>query len=190
MLKEKYNKEIVPQMMKEFGYKNPLDVPKVQKVVVNIGVGKILSDLDGGKKKDMIKDISSNLALICGQKPIMTLAKKAISGFKTRQGALVGFKVTLRGSRMYDFLERLINLALPRLRDFQGIKIRAIDNGGNLTVGVKEHIVFPEIQPEKTKIIFGFGVVVVVNKGSKKETIKLFRLMGFPIKHSVVKKKQ
>jgi len=181
-LQDKYQTEVVPKMMERFGYKNKMMVPKIEKVVINTGIGKLLQGIDPAKRSSVIKELSSELALISGQKPVLTRAKKAISGFKIKKGSPVGLKVTLRGDRMYDFLERLINFALPRSRDFQGIKSSAIDKEGNLTIGIKEHIVFPEIQPEKSKIIFGLEVTSVSNAKTREEAIELFRLMGFPIK--------
>lgn len=181
-LKEKYEKEVVPKMKEKFGYKSVMAVPRITKVVVNVGVGKILESADPSKRENLLENISSDLALICSQKPIVTKAKKAISAFKTRKGSPVGLKVTLRRQRMYDFLERLLNFALPRSRDFQGISQNCIDKGGNLTIGIKEHIVFPEIKPEKTKIIFGLEITVVTNAKTREEAVEFFKLLGFPLK--------
>ena len=182
MLKKKYEKEAIKAMREKFGYKNNLAVPKIEKTVLNIGIGKILNNTDPSNRESIIKNISSETALICGQKAILTKSKKAIAGFKTRKGSPSGIKVTLRGSRMYDFLERLINTAIPRTRDFQGFKEKSVDKNGNLTIGVKEHIIFPEIQPEKTKNIFGLEISVISSAKNKEEAIELFRLLGFPIK--------
>jgi len=181
-LKEKYIKEVVPGMMKKFGYRNAMAVPKIEKVVVNFGIGKILESIDPAKRKSMTESLLSDFSLICGQKPVLTKAKKSIAGFKIRKGSIVGIKVSLRKNRMYDFLERLINLSLPRLRDFQGISLRAIDKGNNLTIGIKEHIVFPEIQPEKAKVVFGLEITVASNAKKREEAIELFKLTGFPIR--------
>lgn len=181
-LKEKYKKEVIPAMMKKFGYKNAMAVPKIEKAIVNFGIGKILESADPSKKKSITESFLSDFSLICGQKPVLTKAKQSIAGFKIRKGSTVGIKVSLRKNRMYDFLERLTNLSLPRLRDFQGISQKAIDQGNNLTIGVKEHIVFPEIKPEKVKRIFGLQVTVVSNAEKKEEAVELFKLMGFPIK--------
>ncbi len=181
-LRDKYRTEVIPKMIERFGYKNKMMVPKIEKVVINTGIGRILQGVDPAKKESVIKELSSELALISGQKPLLTKARKSISGFKIKKGAPVGLKVTLRGERMYDFLERLIHLALPRSRDFQGIKSSAVDKQGNLTIGIKEHIIFPEIQPEKSKIIFGLEVTLVTNAKKREEAIELFRLMGFPIR--------
>ena len=182
-LKEKYKKEVVPKMMKKFGYKNTMAVPKIEKVVVNFGIGKILESIDPAKRKSMTEGLLSDFSLICGQKPVLTKAKQSIAGFKTRKGSIIGIKVSLRKNRMYDFLERLINLSLPRLRDFQGISQKAIDKGNNLTIGVKEHIVFPEIQPEKVKMIFGLEATVVSNAKKREEAVELFKYTGFPMKN-------
>lgn len=181
-LQEKYKKEVIPAMMKKFGYRTPMAVPKIEKVVINVGIGKIMGNVDSNRKESILKNISSDLEIISGQKAVPTKAKKAISVFKTREGSIIGLKTTIRKSRMHDFLTRLINCALPRSRDFQGISKDSIDKGGNLTIGIREHIVFPEIQMEKVKVNFGFEATVVTN-APKKEAIEFFKLMGFPIKH-------
>jgi large subunit ribosomal protein L5 len=183
-LKEKYQKEVISLMMQKFGYKSIMAVPKIKKVVINIGIGKILENAEPKKKESIIKDISSDLALICGQKPVVTQAKRAISGFKLRKGAIVGIKATLRKDRMHDFLGRLINFALPRSRDFKGISQKSIDKKGNLTIGVKEHIVFPEVKPEKAKTIFGLEVTVVTDAKKREEAVELYKLLGFPLKQA------
>jgi|SRR3989344_915323 len=175
--KEKYLKEVVPKMIKEFGYKTPMAVPRILKVSVNSGTGRIRD------KKDAIESVVKFLAIITGQKASPRPAKKAISSFKTREGVIVGYKVSLGGQKMYDFIERLVNLALPRTRDFRGISPKTIDNGGNLTLGIKEHIVFPETIGEDVKNIFGLQVTIVTNAKSRKEAESLFRLLGFPLKH-------
>jgi len=174
-LQEKYKKEVVPKMMAKFGWKNSMRVPKILKVVVNTGVGKI-------KDEKQLQEIVKMLTLITGQKPAWRPAKKAISSFKTRIGQLVGYTVTLRGKRMYDFIGRLINIALPRERDFRGLDSKSFDRNGNLTIGVKEHIVFPEIIGEDYKFLFGLEVTVVNNAQKREEGIELLRMMGFPIK--------
>ena len=181
-LKNKYIKETVPQMMEKFGYKNTMAVPKIEKVVVNTGFGKLISGKTSEEQKKIYQDILDNLSLICGQKPQIRVSKKSISGFKTREGMPIGARVTLRGQRMYDFLERLICIGLPRSRDFQGITPESFDEKGNLTVGIKEQITFPEILPEKAKTIFGFETSVVTTARNREEGIELLRLMGFPIK--------
>jgi large subunit ribosomal protein L5 len=174
--KEKYLKKAVPGLMEKFGYGNILAVPKIKKLVVNAGVGKIL------KETDKVDEILNSLREMTGQQPIKTKAKKAISGFKIREGLEVGMKVTLRGKRMWQFIDRLVNVALPRTRDFQGIETSAVDARGNLNIGIKEHIIFPEISPEKVKNIFSFQVTIVTTTKNKEEGIELFKLLGFPIK--------
>jgi len=163
-------------MRERFGYKNDLAVPKIEKVVVNAGIGKFLKD------EKAQETIINDLAKITGQKPVYTLARKAISGFKIRKGMKVGLKVTLRKKRMYDFLDRLIHVAIPRIRDFRGIPEKSIDKEGNLSIGIKEHIIFPEIAHEDVKLIFGFEVTIVTNAKTREEAIELFKLLGFPIK--------
>lgn len=181
MLEEKRKKEVIPEMKKIFNYKNDLAVPQIEKVVINLGIGKILSSNDPANRDKIIENISSEVALISGQKPILTKSKKAVAGFKIRKNSPVGLKVTLRKKRMYDFLDRLINIVIPRMRDFQGIKEKSIDRNGNLTIGIREHIIFPEIQPEKAKNIFGLEVTIITNAKTRKEAIELFRLLGFPL---------
>jgi len=181
-LKENYSKEAVPKMMEKFGYKNAMAVPKIQKVVVNTGFGRLISEMSSDERKKFLNKILEDFSLITGQKPILTKAKKSISGFKTRKGMPIGAKVTLRKKMMFNFLERLINIALPRSRDFRGIEPAFFDKSGNLTIGIKEHIVFPEILPEKAKNIFGLEATVITNAKSREEGIELLKLMGFPIK--------
>ena len=175
-LLEKYKKQVIPAMKAEFGYRHNLAVPKIIKVVLNTGIGKFR-----GEAK-IIEEIERSFALISGQKPVFTLAKKAIASFKTREGMKVGLMVSLRGKLMYDFLERLICLALPRSRDFHGLSSRAFDAKGNLTIGLKEHIIFPEISHEEVKTIFSFEISVVTNAKTKEEGLILLKLLGFPIK--------
>jgi len=181
-LKEKYKKEVIPQMMEKFGYKNPMAVPKIEKVVLNTSFGRLISGKTPEEQKKIYQPILEDLALICGQKPILKGAKKSISTFKIREGLPIGATVTLRRKRSADFLERLIHIALPRSRDFRGIDPKSIDKKGNLTIGIKEHITFPEILPERAKTIFGLEVTVVTNAKSREEGIELLRLLGFPIK--------
>jgi len=181
-LKEKYQKEVIPKMMEKFGYKNKMAVPKIEKVVVNVGFGKLVSDKIPKEKEKIYQQILEDLALICGQRPILTKAKKSISGFKLRKGESIGAKVTLRKDRMYDFLERLIHIALPRTRDFKGISPKSFDKNGNLTIGIKEHIVFPEISPEKVKEIFGLEITICTTAKEREEGIHLLKFLGFPIK--------
>ena len=169
-------------MKEKFGYRNTMAVPKIEKVVINIGFGKLLALKTSDEQKKNIDNILNDLNLIAGQRPAKAQAKKSISGFKIRKGVPVGAKVTLRKQKMYDFLERLIYIVLPRTRDFRGIEKKAIDKGGNLTIGIREHIVFPEISPEKTKLNLGFEVTIVTTAKNKKEGLELLKILGFPIK--------
>ena len=175
-LKQKYNKEVLPAIQEKFGYKNTLAAPKITKVVVNVGIGRFIKD------EKMQEAISADLAIITGQKPLKTLSKKAISGFKIREKMVVGLKSTLRGRRMYDFLNRLVGAAIPRIRDFRGLAETTVDKNGNLNLGIKEHIIFPEFAHEDIKFIFGLEVSVVTNTKKREESIELLKLLGFPIK--------
>ena len=162
-------------MQAKFGYKNIMAVPKIQKVVVNVGVGRMR---DEKERAEVVKYLS----LITGQHPSSRPAKKAIASFKTRAGLVVGYQITLRGGRMYDFLSRLVNIALPRTRDFKGLGTSSFDEKGNLTIGIKEHIVFPEIIGEDYRVLFGLEVTVVTTAKNKEEGKELLRLVGFPFK--------
>lgn len=183
LLKDKYNTEVIPQMMQKFGYRNPMVVPKIKKVVVNTGFGRQIVSKTSDEQKKFVEFVASEIGLICGQKPIVTRAKKAIAAFKVRQDMPMGIAATIRKKKMYDFLSRLINIALPRSRDFQGIDAKSVDNSGNLSIAIKEHISFPEITPERAKDIFGLEITVVTNAKSREEGLELFKLMGFPIKN-------
>lgn len=169
-------------MRKKFGYKNDLAVPKIEKVVLNTGFGRRISGKSAGERKKIEKSIMNDLSLIAGQNPILCPAKKSISSFKIRQGMPVGASVTLRKKRMFDFLERLIRIALPRSRDFRGIEPKSMDEQGNLTIAVKEHIAFPEVSSERAKDIFGFELSVATTAKTREEGLELLRLLGFPIK--------
>lgn len=175
-IKEKYQKEVIPAMKAKFGYCNDLAVPKIMKATINAGIGKYRGD------QKIFEEIEKNVSLLAGQKAVFTLAKKAISSFKTRIGQPIGLKVTLRGSRMYDFIDRLISLSLPRVRDFRGLEKKSVDSRGNLSIGIKEQIVFPEISHENIKTIFGLEITLTANAKSCEEGLELFRLLGFPIK--------
>ena len=183
-LKDKYQKEVIPAMMKKFGYKNPMAVPKIEKVVVNTSFGRLISGRTTDEQKKIRTAILDDLSLITSQHPVLTKAKKSVAGFKLRKGMPVGAMVTLRRKRMNDFLERLIHIALPRTRDFQGIPVKSVDEKGNLTIPIKEQISFPEVSPEKVKTIFGFEITVVTTAKTREEGLELLRLMGFPIKSS------
>lgn len=182
-LKEKYEKEVIPKMREKFGYKNNMAVPRVEKIVVNVGFGREIAGKSSEERKKICNSVSEDLTLITGQKGVLTNAKKSISAFKIREGVSVGAMITLRRKKMYDFLEKLINIALPRSRDFQGIDQKSFDNKGNLTIGIKEHIVFPEVSPEKSKQIFGFEATIVTTAKKREEGIELLKFLGFPIKH-------
>jgi len=181
-LKEKYKKEVIPAMMKEFGYKSNMAVPRIEKVIINSCFGKLVSGKTSQEVKKIQENILEDLTLISGQKPILVKAKKSISGFKLRKGMPVAATLTLRRKRMYDFLERLIYITFPRSRDFRGISSNSIDKNGNLTIGIKEHIAFPEVSTEKEKNIFGLEITVVTTAKTKERGIELLKLMGFPIK--------
>ena len=181
-LKEKYNKEAIPAMKKKFGYKNIMAIPKIEKVVINSGIGKLISGKTGDDLKKSTAAILNDLSQITGQKAVLTKAKHSISSFKLREGMPVGAKVVLRGKKRDDFLERLVHVAFPRIRDFRGIDLKSFDERGNLTIAFKEHIVFPEISPENTRIIFGFEITVVTTAKNKEEGIELLRSLGFPLK--------
>jgi len=174
-LKELYKKEVAGKLMKEFGYKNVNAVPKMTKVVVNVGFGKSL------KEPKVAEAVEATLKRITGQKPLLTKAKKSISNFKLRAGQVVGAKVTLRGKRMYDFLEKMVKVALPRVRDFRGLSPTAFDENGNLTIGFKEHLSFPEIRPDEVERIHGLEVTVVTTAKNKAEAKKMFTYLGFPL---------
>lgn len=176
-LKEKYIKEIIPEMKKEFGYKNNMAVPKITKVVVNVGLGKFLRD----GSKDDLKRITKDFTDIAGQKPVITKAKKAIAGFKIREGMPVGLMVTLRGARMYEFIDRLVSVALPQIRDFRGLSEKAFDRNGNFSIGVKEHIIFSEVNKDDIKHILGMEINIVTTAKTDKEASKLLKKIGFPI---------
>ncbi len=183
-LKEKYKKEVIPAMMKKFGYKNPMAVPSIKKVVLNSSFGKLAVTKTGSEREKLQNLITQDLSLIAGQKTNLVKSKKSIAGFKLREGLEIAATVTLRKQRMWDFLERFINLSLPRSRDFKGLNPKSIDKNGNLSIGFKEHIFFPEIFTDKEKTIFGFEITVVTNAKSKEEGLELYRLMGFPMKET------
>lgn len=180
-LQERYNKIVVPEMMKMFGYKSPTAVPKISKLVVNSGFGKTVAGKSAGEREVVEKYISDNLAAIAGQKPSLRKAKKSIAAFKLREGINIGAMITLRGKRMYDFLEKLIYLVLPRKRDFRGLDPKAISRTGELSIGFREHILFPEVKIEKEKGIFGLEVVISTTARNKEEASELFKLLGFPM---------
>jgi len=172
-LSQKYNDEIVPAMAERFGYKNSLAVPRLQKIVLSAGVG-------SGDNKDRLPQALEDLGLITGQKAVPTKARKSVAGFKLREGMEVGARVTLRGPRMYEFLERLIGVAIPRFRDFRGLSDKSFDGHGDYTFGIVEQAVFPEIDPDKVKVSQGMHVTLVTNAKTDDEGRELLRLFGMP----------
>jgi large subunit ribosomal protein L5 len=175
-LQEQYNKEIAPALAKKFGFKNVMQVPKIVKVMVNVGVGKVKED----KKK--IEQIVEDVKKITGQAPVKTKARKSIAGFKVRENQIVGIVCTLRGFKMYAFLDKLINIALPRVRDFQGVSAEGFDGRGNYHLGLKEQLVFPEISSESLENIFGLEVSIVTDAKKDAPARELLTLMHFPFK--------
>jgi len=175
-LEEKYKKEIIKKLKDKFGYKNALEVPKLVKAVINVGVGR------SSKEKAFVDGVESNLTRITGQRPVKTLAKKSISAFKIKEGQIVGVAVTLRGKRMYDFIDKLINLSFPRIRDFRGLSEKGIDRTGNFTIGFKEHLAFPEINPQEMEAIHGLEICIATSAKTREEGLELFKLLGFPFK--------
>ena len=173
-LKEKYANEVAQAMMQKFGYKNVMEIPKVEKVVINMGVGEAV-----GNPK-VLDAAVSDMTLIAGQKPVITRAKKSIAAFKIREGMPIGAKVTMRGERMYQFLDKLFNIALPRVRDFRGINPKAFDGRGNYTLGVKEQLIFPEIDYDKVDKIRGMDIIIVTTAKTDEEARELLKLMGMP----------
>ena len=174
-LKETYTKEIINKLMTKLNVKNKHQVPKIDKIILNMGLGEDASD--GKKLKSCLEDV----ALIAGQKPIITKFKKSISNFKTRKGSNAGVKVTLRSNRMYEFIDRLINIALPRIKDFRGLTIKGIDSSCNYSFGIKEHIVFPEVNFDKVDKIRGLDITVVTTSNTKEGTLELLKEFNFPL---------
>jgi len=175
-LKELYYKEIQPQLKETLGYKNTYMGPKVQKVVINMGLG-----LDGADAKIM-KSTEEDLGKITGQKPTVTKFKKSVANFKTRKGTNAGLKVTLRGNKMYEFIDRLVNIALPRIKDFKGLSYKGFDEFGNYTFGIKEHIIFPEVNFDKVDKIRGLDITIVISSLNKEHSFELLKKLNFPIK--------
>ncbi len=173
-LKEFYRKEVIPALMKEFGYRNVMEVPRLKKVVVNVGVGEALQDAKA------LDHAVQDIATITGQRPIVTRAKKSIAGFKLRAGMPIGVKVTLRGDRMYDFLDRLFNVALPRRRDFRGVSPDSFDGRGNYTLGLREQLVWPEIDYDSIDKVRGMEITIVTTAKTDEEGRRLLELLGMP----------
>ena len=173
-LKKKYSEEIIPAMMKRFGYKNVMQVPRLTKICLNMGVGEAVQD------PKLLERAMEDLAVISGQKPAVTAAKKSISNFKLRKGMKIGCRVTIRGERMYEFLDRFISLAIPRIRDFRGLSDKAFDGKGNYSVGAREQIIFPEINVDKIDKIRGLNITFVTNAKSDEEAYELLKGFGMP----------
>ncbi len=175
-LKEKYRNTVVNELMDHFQYQNPFEVPRLEKVVINMGIG------EGKDNPKLLESAADDLALITGQRPIITKAKISEAGFKIRQGFSIGLKVTLRGQRMYDFLDKLFNVALPRVRDFQGVSPHSFDGRGNFTMGVKEQLIFPEIEYDNIERIQGMDITIVTTAKTDEEARELLRHLGMPFK--------
>ena len=173
-LKEKYLKEVVPAMTEKFGYKNIMQLPKIEKVIINMGVGEAV-----GNPKALDSAVA-DLTIIAGQQPVLTRAKKSLAAWKLRQGMPIGAKVTLRGLRMYQFLDKFMNVALPRVRDFRGVSAKAFDGRGNYSVGLREQLIFPEIEYDKIDKLRGMNIVVVTTAKTDEEARELLKLMGMP----------
>jgi large subunit ribosomal protein L5 len=177
-LREKYVQEVVPALVQRFGYANKMQVPKLEKVVINMGVG------DALQNPKLLDAAVADLTQIAGQKPLVTRAKKSIANFKVRAGAAIGCKVTLRGERMYDFLQKLMNVALPRVRDFRGVSPKGFDGRGNYTLGVREQLIFPEIDYDKVEKVRGMDITIVTTAKTDEESRELLRLLGMPFRES------
>jgi large subunit ribosomal protein L5 len=175
-LQEKYQKEVVPALTEKFGYKNVMQLPKIEKIIINMGVGEAV-----GNPKALDSAVS-DLTIISGQKPLLTRAKKSLAAWKLREGMPIGCKVTLRGVRMYQFLDKFMNVALPRVRDFRGVSDKAFDGRGNYAVGLKEQLIFPEIEYDKIDKIRGMNIVIVTTAQTDEEARELLKLMGMPFK--------
>jgi large subunit ribosomal protein L5 len=175
-LRDKYKKEIAPQLIKDLKLDNVMEAPQISKVTLNVGFGR------HNKDKAYIEAVQSALTRISGQKPVLTKARQSISSFKIREGMIIGASVTIRGQRMYDFVEKLINATYPRVRDFRGITKKHVDRTGNMTVGFKEHLAFPEIRAEEVDNVFGLEVCLTTSAKTKEEGLRLFELFGFPFK--------
>ncbi|MCK5707203.1 MAG: 50S ribosomal protein L5 [Candidatus Aureabacteria bacterium] len=175
-LKEKYKKEIIPQMKEKFKYKNIMSVPKIDKVVINMGVGRAVTD------KAELDNAVKELSLITGQKPAITKSRKSIAGFKIRDNVPIGCRVTLRNVFMYEFLDRLLNIAIPRIRDFRGLPINSFDKRGNYNFGIKDQSIFPEINPDTIKTTQGMNITVVTTSETDDEAVHMLELFGFPFK--------
>jgi len=175
-LKELYSKQIRPELKEKFSFKNSFMAPQIKKVVLNMGLG-----VDGNDNK-IVKSCEEDLGKITGQKPVITKFKKSISNFKTRKGTNAGLKVTLRKDKMYEFIDRLVNIALPRIKDFRGLSVKGFDKFGNYTFGIKEHIIFPEVNFDKVEKIRGLDITIVISSLNKDHSIELLKKLNFPFK--------
>lgn len=175
-IQEFYNTTVVPALKEQFGFKNVFNIPKITKITINVGVGRSMKD------PDFIGVVEKSLVRITGQKPVKTRAKKSIASFKLREGAVIGMMVTLRGARMYDFLQKLVHVAFPRIRDFRGITTTSVDRNGNLTVGFKENLPFPEIRSDEVERVHGLEICISTTAKTREEGVALFTLLGFPFK--------
>ena len=182
LLKETYKKKAVPAMIEQFHYKSVMAVPRIEKVTLNTGIGRYVAGKSTEEQKKIAADIGADMSLIAGQKSVPTLAKSSIASFKSRKGMPIGVKVTLRGQKMYDFLDRLLNVVLPRSRDFQGLDPKSLDKEGNMSIGIKEHMFIPEIFPEKVKHMIGLEITVTTSAKTREECLVLLKLLGFPLK--------
>lgn len=178
-LKALYKEEVCQRLAEKFGYTNPMEIPRLEKIVLNMGLGRLT---DGGKENKILDSAVSEISVIAGQKPVITRAKKSIAGFKLREGAPIGCMVTLRGNRMYEFFDRLVNIALPRVRDFRGLPSNAFDGRGNYTLGLREHIIFPEIDYSKIEKIKGMNITIVTTARKDEEARELLRSLGMPFR--------
>lgn len=176
-LRKKYEEQVIPMLRETFSYKNIMEVPKIEKIILNMGLGEAIQNIK------VLDTAADELKMIAGQKPVITRAKKSIAAFKLRAGMPIGCMVTLRRQRMYDFLQKLINIALPRVRDFRGISGKAMDGFGNYSLGIKEHIIFPEIEYDKIDKIKGLNITIVTSAKNDREGKELLRLMGMPFRN-------
>lgn len=175
-MQEKYEKEVLAQLIEKFKLKSKMEAPRIEKIVINMGVGKAQEDIK------ILEAAMADLAAISGQKPVITRAKKAVANFKLRKGVPVGCKVTLRKTKMYDFIDRLINITLPRIRDFRGVSPNAFDKQGNYTLGITEQAIFPEINIDKVKNVQGMDIVIVIKAKNKEQSKEMLRLLGMPFR--------
>ncbi len=177
VLRDRYYQEIVPQLREQYQYKSPMQIPRLSKIILNMGLGEAIQNVK------ILDSAAAELSQISGQKPVITRARQSIAAFKLRKGMPIGCMVTLRGDRMYEFFDKLVNVALPRVRDFRGISSKALDGRGNYTLGIKEHIIFPEIDYDKIDKIKGMNITIVTTAKTDDEARSLLALMGMPFKH-------